>query len=122
MTGATDAPQSQPDDLIRPFLMTKGRTTTSVEGLRFETLVQATDTSGDDLRFEPARVFAQCHEATAIAEISALLHLPIGSVKVVVGDLIESGHLELHRSLDSGSSKQADIELISRLIDGVRKL
>ncbi|MEM7275986.1 MAG: DUF742 domain-containing protein [Actinomycetota bacterium] len=107
-------------DFVRPFLVTTGRTKASVEGLQFETLIHATDKPAQSLRFEPARVHALCREAIAIAEVSAELSMPIGTVKVVVGDLIQSGHLELHQTIDANQTE--DIELISRLIDGVRRL
>lgn len=118
---STDRPiGTESTDFVRPFLVTTGRTKASVEGLRFETLITATAKSGDDLRFEPARVHALCSEAIAIAEVSAELGMPIGTAKVVVGDLIDSGHIELHKMIDANESE--DIQLISRLIDGVRRL
>lgn len=108
------------NDFVRPFLVTAGRTKSSVEGLQFETMVQATGIASTDLRFEPARVYALCESATAIAEISAHLKIPIATVKVVLGDLVDSGHIEVHRTIDATDSE--DIQLISRLIDGVRRL
>ncbi len=108
------------NDFVRPFLMTAGRTKSSVEGLQFETMVQSTGIDGSKLRFEPARVFALCESAIAIAEISAHLGIPITTVKVVLGDLIDSGHVEVHRTIDTTDSD--DIQLISRLIEGVRRL
>lgn len=113
-------PIAETADFVRPFLVTTGRTEASVEGLQFETLLHATDEDASKLRFEPARVHRLCTEAIAIAEISAELAMPIGSVKVIVGDLIDSGHLELHQTIDATHTE--DIELISRLIDGVRRL
>lgn len=112
--------ESAPTDFVRPFLVTAGRTKSSVEGLQFETMIQAGTESGDDLRFEGARVFELCQESKAIAEISAHLKIPIGTIKVLVGDLIESGHLDVHQTLDT--SETEDVQLISRLIDGVRRL
>lgn len=109
-------------DFVRPFLVTTGRTKASVEGLRFETLVQATNKLGGELRFEPARVHKLCSDAIAIAEISAKLNMPIGTAKVVIGDLIQTGHIELHQTIDADQSEDEDIQLISRLIDGVRRL
>ncbi len=108
------------NDFVRPFLVTGGRTKSSVEGLQFETMVHGTGLDGSDLRFEPARVFGLCQNAIAIAEISAHLEIPIATVKVVLGDLIDSGHIEVHRTIDTTDSD--DIQLISRLIDGVRRL
>jgi hypothetical protein len=112
------------DDFIRPFLVTSGRTRSSVEGLRLETMVQITEHEQSPLRFEAARVFALCKTSIAIAEISSYLNLPIGTVKVIVGDLITSGHLEQFSTIthDPTDGTPADVALISRLIDGVRRL
>jgi hypothetical protein len=107
-------------DFVRPFVVTGGRTRSRVDGLRFETLVQATGLSGHDLRFETSRVHALCTDAIAIAELSAHLAIPTGTIKVIVGDLIQTGHVSVHRVVQTETS--ADIQLISRLIEGVKKL
>ncbi len=114
--------QEPPSDFVRPFLVTAGRTQSAVEGLRLETLVQRTTAEATSLKFEAAAVYNRCVDATAIAELSAHLHLPTATVKVIVGDLITSGHLTQHKTLSGSDADQNDIELITRLIDGVRRL
>jgi hypothetical protein len=120
--GEATGPPAEPDDLVRPFLLTAGRTQSSVDGLRYETLVQATDVEGADLRFEAARLFELSRTAIAIAEIAARLGIPIGSAKVMVGDLIESGHVTVHDTVDTAAGDSASIDLMARIIEGVRKL
>lgn len=119
---STPSKEEAARDFVRPFLVTGGRTRSSVEGLRLETMVQRTGKLETGLRFEAARVAAICDQAISIAEISAKLPLPLGPTKVVVGDLVESGHLRTHRSIDGAAGAPEDIQLISRLIAGVRKL
>lgn len=111
-----------PSDFVRPFLVTAGRTKSAVEGLRLETLVQRTDAEATSLKFEAASVYNLAVDAVAIAELSAHLHLPTATVKVIVGDLIGSGHLRQHKTISGSNADQNDIELITRLIDGVRRL
>ena len=106
-------------DLIRPFLATAGRTESRVEGLKLETMVQSTGVAAE-LRFEAAKVQRLCELPISVAEISAHLGMPSGSVKVIVGDLISSGVLKAHRTFDGSTSE--DVQLITRLISGVRKL
>ncbi len=106
-------------DLIRPYLATAGRTTSRVEGLKLETLVQQTGTT-PSTRFESTKVYQLCQLPISLAELSAHLSMPLGSVKVIVGDLISSGDLKAHRTVDGSSSD--DVQLITRLISGVRKL
>ncbi len=106
-------------DLIRPYLATAGRTASRVEGLKLETLVEHTGTTAN-LRFESARVYELSESAISIAELCAHLGLPLGSMKVIVGDMIKSGDLKAHRTIDGSSSD--DVQLITRLISGVRTL
>ena len=119
----TDPPQPKIEmeqDLVRPFLATSGRTRSSLPDLRMETLIEATTKLEEGLRFEPERVARLCREPNSVAEISAKLRIPLGTVKVIVGDLVGSNHLRTHRTIKGESSE--DIQLISRLIAGVRKL
>lgn len=106
-------------DLIRPYLATAGRTASRVDGLKLETMVQRTSADAP-VRFEAAKVYQLCQLPISIAEISAHLGMPSGSVKVIVGDLISSGDLKAHRTVDGSNAD--DVQLITRLISGVRKL
>ncbi len=119
----TDYSADAERDFVRPFLVTGGRTRSAVSGLRLVTLVQTTNKMRTGLRFEAARVAELCDQAISIAEISARLAIPAGTVKVVVGDLVESGHLMTHRTIEGGDQgAPEDIQLISRLIAGVKRL
>lgn len=121
MAGSDDDYEFEEEsDFVRPFLVTAGRTETEVEGLQFETLVETQASAGEDLRYEPARIFEMCKTATGIAEISAQLNIPIATVKVVVGDLIKSGHVRIYETIDN--SDDAGLALMNRIIDGVRNL
>ena len=55
----------------------------------------------------------------AIAELAARLRIPIGSVRVLTGDLVADGTLEVHQGVTSLST---DVALLKRLIHGVRAL
>lgn len=119
---STYDPNSAPSsggELIRPYLATAGRTTSRVEGLKLETLVQRTGTTAT-VRFESAKVYQLCELPISIAELSAHLRIPSGSIKVLVGDLISSGDVLAHETVDG--SGPDDVQLITRLISGVRKL
>ena len=111
-----------PGDFVRPFLVTGGRTKSAVEGLRLETLVQRTPVATTALKFESAAVYNMSAEPIAIAELSAHLELPIATIKVIVGDLINSGHLKQHKTVSGSTQDPGELELITRLIDGVRRL
>ncbi len=108
------------DDFIRPFLVTGGRTRSNFSNLQMETMVQASGGS-HSLRFESAQVVNICQRGPlSVAEVSAHLRIPLGTTKVLIGDLIEQGFLQ---TFDTVSSvENADISLIHRLAAGVRAL
>ena len=103
-------------DLVRPFVMTGGRTR-AVDTLRVETLVQ-TSANAPDAAFEPGRIIQLCRTPHSIAEVSAKLELPLGVVRVLVGDLVAEDRLVVHHN------DPVDIELsvLTRMIDRVRSL
>lgn len=108
---------------LRPYLLTGGRTRTSVDGLAFETLVEQKNTSEADkneLRFENVQVLDMCDSPISVAEISAHLSIPLGSTMVLIGDLIASGHLLSHRTINAASD--VGVSLVNRIIAGVKQL
>ncbi|MEI8240990.1 MAG: DUF742 domain-containing protein [Actinomycetota bacterium] len=107
---------------VRAYAMTGGRSQTAVQ-LEFETMLRTTalgDGSASMLRFERGDVARLCSVDTlSVAELSARLHLPIGVVRVVAGDLVVEGMLE---SFQPNGNVADDVALIQRLIAGVRAL
>ena len=63
-------------DLVRPFVMTGGRTR-AADTLRIETMVQTTANAGD-AAFEAGRIIQLCRTPHSIAEVSAKLGVPLG--------------------------------------------
>lgn len=99
---------------VRPFIMTGGRTTPLVDGLRVETLVQATPAAlSAPLRFEERATVQLCQRAHSVAEVAVTLGVPIGVAKVVVGDLVTAGHAAVR---ESGELQIAAIERIRDLV------
>src|SRR5438477_13020426 len=87
-------PRGTPQDFVRPFVITGGRTRAADTSLRMETMVQTVGKPRDDLSFERARIVDCCYEPLSIAEIAAELGVPLGVAMVLVGDLVEDGLLE----------------------------
>jgi hypothetical protein len=48
--------------------------------------------------------------------------MPIGVARVLVADLVESGHLRMHATLTDRSSVADQRRLIERTLDGLRAL
>jgi len=109
-------PRGTPQDFVRPFVITGGRTRAADTSLRMETMVQTVGKPRDDLNFEKARIVDECYEAISVAEIAAGLGVPLGVAMVIVGDLVDDGCLE--------TTDPVEIELstITRMIERVRAL
>jgi hypothetical protein len=102
---------------VRPFVMTGGRTRPLVDDLRIETLVTATRAAMTaPLKFEEFTVVRLCQRAHSIAEIGAELRVPIGVARVIVADLVTTGHVSVQEAA------VLPISVIERMRDLVRAL
>ena len=110
--------------LVRPYAMTGGRTRPRYH-LAIEALVQTTA--------EPAQLQGQlpehqricrlCYEIKSVAEVSALLTIPLGVARILVADLAEAGLVAIHQSGgDDNAGGQPDVTLLERVLSGLRKL
>jgi hypothetical protein len=108
----------------RPYTLTGGRTRARIE-LPIEAAVE-TLVSGGELDWAPGDVrtviVRLCRRRQSIAEISSYAHLPIGVTRVLVGDLVESGHLRVHATLTDRSTASERRRLIERTLDGLRAM
>ncbi|WP_232852114.1 DUF742 domain-containing protein [Nocardia acididurans] len=87
------------EQVVRPFMVTAGRTTPLIDGLRIETLVRATPAAlSAPLRFELERVVRLCQQPHSIAEIGAALRIPVGVARVLVSDLVTASHASVSRA------------------------
>ncbi|MFE6872864.1 DUF742 domain-containing protein [Kitasatospora sp. NPDC057692] len=124
--GAGDDFEDEPDSgpLIRPFAMTGGRTRPRYE-LALEALVSA-DVDPQRLATllpEHQRICTLCTEVKSVAEVSALLSLPLGVARILVADLAEAGLVAIHQPASGGESgTQPDVTLLERVLSGLRKL
>jgi Protein of unknown function (DUF742) len=123
-----DAPESWPvgreAHLVRPYTLTAGRTDTNVD-LPLEAPIQTLQ-AGLAHRWpanEPrGKIIALCVSSPSVAEIAAKLNLPLGVARVLVGDLVLSGYLRVHRTLTERSTRDERHELIGRTLRGLRAL
>ncbi len=117
------APETQPEAAgVRSYAITSGRSRGSVH-LEFEAMLQVTPagmSATRGLAFERAAIVSLCRsEILSVAELSARLRVPIGVIRVVASDLIVEGLLE---AFLPSLGVAEDIDLITRLIEGVRAL
>ena len=106
---------------VRPYTITAGRTKSAVDLPVEATLRQQPALPGAvaDLAAGAQRVLSLCDQKS-VAEVSALTSMPIGVVRVLLGDLVEQGLVQVQATITESSSKDERIELIERTLRGLR--
>ena len=106
---------------VRPYTITAGRTKSAVDLPVEATLRQQPALPGAvaDLAAGAQRVLSLCDQKS-VAEVSALASMPIGVVRVLLGDLVEQGLVQVQATITESSSKDERIELIERTLRGLR--
>ncbi|KRV49361.1 hypothetical protein AQ490_20420 [Wenjunlia vitaminophila] len=108
--------------LVRPYAMTGGRTRPRYQ-LAIEALISTTadPSSTGGLLPEHQRICHLCREIKSVAEISALLAIPLGVARILVADLAEAGLVAIHQP-GGEAGGQPDVTLLERVLSGLRKL
>ncbi len=111
--------------LARPFAVTGGRTRTDAP-LNIEDLVVTTHDGAqrmDRLHDERQAIASLCLRPRSVAEIAAVVDLPLGVARVVIGDLVCDGLARIYTTEvgDRGPGPDA-APVLERLIDGLRAL
>ncbi|MBF9066800.1 DUF742 domain-containing protein [Streptacidiphilus fuscans] len=125
---------------VRPYALTGGRTRFG-QVLLVETLISAVEQRPVQAAWQaqPAasvmpeleRICALCEgQMRSIAEVSALLKLPLGVVRVWVSDLVDAGRIRVHGSsvsMGSGNSpigvpNRPNRVVLERILGGLRDL
>lgn len=106
-------------DVVRPFVMTGGRTRAERRDLRIETMLTAAPgASSSGLSAEQVKLLRLCQRPISIAEASAELGLVIGVTTILAADLVSEGRLEVHQT----DPVEIELDVLSRMIDAVRAL
>ena len=119
--------QRAPEDeavgrLVRPYTVTKGRTQPRYQ-LQVEALVTATVYEPRDLSVlapECQAILQFCRDWRSVAEISAVLRLPLGVARILIADMGADGLVRIHQREDAEG--RPDLNLLERVLSGLRKL
>lgn len=115
---------------VRPYSLTGGRTRFG-HVLLVETFVAALDgpeerrelTSGgwgDRVMPEMRAIVELCRRMRSVAEISALLKMPLGVVRVLLSDLADQGKIRVYGT--GHGPGRPDRALLERVLGGLRRL
>jgi len=112
----------QASSLVRPYAVTGGRTKPSYQ-LQIEAMVSASHYEARDLSIlspECQSILGYCRDWRSVAEISAVLRMPLGVARVLIGDMAMEGLVRVHQA-DHGHGRP-DLNLLERVLSGLRKL
>ncbi|MFE1286079.1 DUF742 domain-containing protein [Streptomyces sp. NPDC058751] len=110
--------------LVRPYAMTGGRTRPRYQ-LAIEALISTTADPAQLMGLLPEhqRICHLCQEVKSVAEVSALLGMPLGVARILVADLAEAGLVAIHQpGGDENNGGAPDVTLLERVLSGLRKL
>lgn len=108
--------------LVRPYAVTGGRTKPSYQ-LQIEAMVSASHYEARDLSVlspECQSILGYCRDWRSVAEVSAVLRMPLGVARVLIGDMAMEGLVRVHQA-DHGQGRP-DMNLLERVLSGLRKL
>jgi Protein of unknown function (DUF742) len=108
--------------LVRPYAVTGGRTRPRYQ-LQIEAMVAASHYEARDLSTlspECQAILGFCRDWRSVAEISAVLRMPLGVARVLIGDMAVDGLVRIHQ-IDHEHGGP-DLNLLERVLSGLRKI
>ncbi|WP_280888050.1 DUF742 domain-containing protein [Streptomyces sp. LBL] len=110
--------------LVRPFALTGGRTRPSRADFTLITTVTAVDPAPERAprpQPEQTRILRRCARPVAVAELAALLDLPMSVIVIMLSDLLEAG-LITARPPHHVSPRAPRMDLLQKVRDGLGRL
>jgi DNA-directed RNA polymerase specialized sigma24 family protein len=106
--------------LVRAYVVTDGRAHPTRNTLDIVTLVNAvTSRSLTVLTPERRAVMELCRGgALSVAEVAGYLALPMSVTKVLISDLVDSGHIIARAAVPQ--AQLPDVQLLQEVLDGLR--
>ncbi|MBB4920766.1 DUF742 domain-containing protein [Streptosporangium saharense] len=111
--------------VVRPYALTGGRTATSTSSSAFDLLSMVVAngsviSAGSHLGSEHRRLLGLMKRTRPIVEIASESGLPIGVIKVLLGDLLDQGLILVRSPLPANTSPAEG--LLREVISGLRAL
>ncbi|MEU6245043.1 MULTISPECIES: DUF742 domain-containing protein [unclassified Streptomyces] len=113
--------------VVRPYAMTRGRTTSGTEEFLDLIAVVVTELDAADPETDPelapehVEIVGLCRDTPqSVAELAAGLDLPVGVVRVFIGDLVHARFVHVTRPVPP--AELPDEGILRDVIDGLRAL
>ncbi len=117
-----ELPEDDEDFLVRPYAVTGGRTEPQYQ-LEIEAMVVAAHYQVRDLSLlspECQAILEFCRDWRSVAEVSAVLQMPLGVARILIADMAVEGLLRIHQL--NHAQGGPDVKLLERVLSGLRKL
>ena len=114
---------------VRPYALTGGRVKSERSDYPLEALVEMLPAAASAQGLTPEkRAILQhaSHGYISVAELSALLHLPLGVTRIVTSDLADAGFIKVHTSdpveATTGQSPALSLSVLESVLNGISAL
>lgn len=110
--------------VVRPYALTRGRTRPGRADLPLEALVRGVAGASDPAATPERRRILELArgEILSVAELSAHLSLPLGVVRVLVGDLADAGLVVVHSGSSTMASPATNLTVLKGVLHGISSL
>jgi len=115
-------PEDDGDYLVRPYTVTQGRTEPRYQ-LEIEAMVATAHYEVPDLSQlspECQAILRFCRSWQSVAEISAVLRMPLGVARILIADLAVEGLVRIQQP--NHAQGGPDVKLLERVLSGLRRL
>ena len=109
---------------MRPYALTRGRTRGSRADLSLVALVRGVAGATDRTSTPERRRILELSSASilSVAELSAHLSLPLGVIRVLVGDLADAGLVVVHTGSPSAAPAATNLKVLESVLNGISSL
>ncbi|MFS0706410.1 MULTISPECIES: DUF742 domain-containing protein [Cellulomonas] len=114
---------------VRPYAVTGGRVRSARSDLPLEALVEVMPGAVASTGLTPEKRAIIQHASAgyiSVAELSALLHLPLGVVRILVSDLTDANYVRVHTSqpveVNTGESPALSLSVLESVLNGISAL
>ncbi|KSW30261.1 DUF742 domain-containing protein [Cellulomonas sp. B6] len=114
---------------VRPYAVTGGRVRSARSDLPLEALVEVMPGAVASTGLTPEKRAIIQHASAgyiSVAELSALLHLPLGVVRIIVSDLTDANYVRVHTSqpveVNTGESPALSLSVLESVLNGISAL
>jgi hypothetical protein len=109
--------------VVRPYALTRGRTRPTREGFDLIAIIVASATASfapPGAGPEHLAILELCIRPLSVAEVSAKMRLPLGVVRVLLGDLLDQGLIVVRKPAPTNQSP--DEHVLKEVLHGLKAL